>query len=203
MAEYHIPLVPDHEYHVSNRAVGSEQIFLEERNYHFFLGRASIHISPIAEVVSFSLVPNHFDFIVRIKTLQVIEEYYSDLKKGKSIEQDLVCDFIMERFSNFLNSYTKAFNKTYQRKGALFIDYLKREEIEHRLRMLETAVYIHQDPVRHGHCKMMKDWNWTSFNYDYFGQREEIIRLFGGLEQYELMHRKPIDKLKTHILEVD
>jgi putative transposase len=203
MADYHIPVVPDHEYHLSNRAVGREEIFVEERNYDFFLGRASIHVSPVAEFLSYTLLPNHFHFIVRIKALEAIEKYYSEVKNGKSVEQDLVCDFIMERFSNFLNSYTKAFNKTYQRQGALFIDYLKRQEIHDRLQMLETAVYIHQDAVRHGHCKMMKDWNWTSFNYDYFQQKEELVRLFGGLEQYELMHRRPMDKCKIQILEVD
>ena len=191
MADYHIPLVPDHIYHVSNRSVGSEKIFIEERNYIFFLKKAMLHINPIADIFAYSLVPNHFHFLLEIHSLDVIEAYYSEIKK-KALEADLICDFIMERFSNFLNSYTKAFNKTYGRAGGMFIDFLKREEIEDKLQFLNAAVYIHQDPIKHGHCASLKGWNWTSYNFDFFEKRNDLLEKFGGLQRFTELHEKPI-----------
>ncbi len=46
----------------------------------------------------------------------------------------------MERFSNFLNSYTKSFNKANNRKGALFMDYLKRSVVKQRNRFHQLCM---------------------------------------------------------------
>jgi putative transposase len=119
------------------------------------------------------------------------------------LKADLICDFIMERFANFLNSYTKAFNKTYVRKGALFIDYLKREEVEGALAFLETAVYIHQDPMRHGYCKQLNEWQWTSLNFDYFGSRAQVVEKFGGEIQFQEWHQRPTTKNRSSIMEIN
>src|SRR4051812_29959953 len=203
MSEFHIPLVPDHVYHVANRSVGNEKIFIEERNYAFFLNKCVDHITPIADIFSYSLLPNHFHLIVDIKSLEVIEEYYSRVKKTKILEGDQVCDFIMERFANLLNSYCKSFNKTYRRKGALFVDYLKREEVEDGLQFLETAVYIHEDPVRHGHCKKLTDWKWTSYNFDFFNQLQNVINKFGGIKMFSEYHEKRVGKRNYEIMEIE
>lgn len=68
-----------------------------------------------------------------------------ELKKEKSIiqlEEDLDYEkFVMQQFSNFFNCYTKSFNKKFNRKGALFIDYLKRTLIDSD-DYLKNIVYI-------------------------------------------------------------
>jgi len=202
MGNYHIPLVPDHTYHVSNGTVGSEKMIKEERNYLFFLGKCNVHICPIVDIFSYSIVPDHFHFLLQVKSLEVIEEYYAVKKKGKVLKADLVCDFIMERFSNLLNSYTKAFNKTYMRKGALFIDYLKRDEIEDPLELLDTAVYIHQDAMHHGHCQQLKEWLWNSYNFDFFDFRAHLMEKFGGTERFSELHQRPIKRSSFGIMEV-
>ena len=202
MGDYHIPLVPDHTYHVSNRTVGSEKMIDEERNYIFFLGKCNTHICPIAEIFSYSIVPNHFHFLLEIQSLDVVEEYYAKMKKGKVLQADLICDFIMERFSNLLNSYTKAFNKTYMRKGALFIDYLKRDEIEDPLEFLETAAYIHQDAMHHGYCKNLKEWLWNSYNFDFFSSRDRLLKKFGGIDRFNELHQQSIRRNRFEIMEV-
>jgi len=119
------------------------------------------------------------------------------------MDPDVVSDFLMERFSNLFNSYTKAFNKTYTRKGALFLDYLKREEIENEKQFCETVAYVHQDPVRHGYCKKLEEWNWTSYNQDHFNHRSALIKKFGGKDQFLSAHKTPIGKHRNSILELD
>jgi len=116
MANYHIPLYPGGYYHVLSRAVGSEKLFKEEENYRFFLQQYQKFIPPIADTFSYCLLPNHFHFLIRIKVLKAIQTHFELKKQGKHFLADKSSDFIMERFSNFLNSYTKSFNKRYKRK---------------------------------------------------------------------------------------
>ena len=55
---------------------------------------------------------------------------------------------IMQQLSNLLNAYAKAYNKMYDRKGALWIDYTKRFQISSDSYLSAAINYIHQNPVK-------------------------------------------------------
>ena len=67
MPDYHIPLLPDKTYHIFSRAIGKEKLFLEDENHKFFLRKYKLHISPVADTFAYTLLPNHFHFLIRIK----------------------------------------------------------------------------------------------------------------------------------------
>ena len=68
----------DNHYHIYNHANGFENLFRETKNYHFFLEKYKKHIQPIAETISWCLMPNHFHVLVRIKTRQEILDYFQE-----------------------------------------------------------------------------------------------------------------------------
>ena len=76
MPDYHIPLLPDHTYHIFNRAVGNEQLYRKDENYRFFLRKFNGYISPIVDTISFSLLPNHFHYLIRVKDIKKIEMHF-------------------------------------------------------------------------------------------------------------------------------
>jgi len=156
MSGYHMPLFPGQQYHILGRAIGDELLFREEINYQFFLARYQKHISPVANTYCYCLLPNHFHFLVRIKEEDDLKAHFMEIKKSKIYSPELLPEFIMERFSNLLNSYAKAYNKKYDRKGGLFIDYLRRVEIMNDSQFGVTVFYIHKNPVHHGYCKKME-----------------------------------------------
>ena len=118
--DYHQQLMPNHTYHLFSRAVGNEKLFLVSENYLFFLQKLKHHTSSSCKIYCYSLLPNHFHLMVKIGDEATIIKHFEDVKKvGFQHLQHDICDFIMERFSNLLNSYTKAFNKMHKRKGAL------------------------------------------------------------------------------------
>lgn len=162
MPDRHPDLVPDNMYHAYSRAIGNEKLFLSDENYRFFLSKFKEYILPVAEVYAWVLLPNHFHFMIRMNGFEDVSQYYL-LKKGKRLLANDTFKFLMQCFSNFLNSYTKAFNKVNNRKGALFIDYLRRVEIADDEQMGATAFYIHKNPVHHGCCKKMEEWKWSSY----------------------------------------
>jgi REP element-mobilizing transposase RayT len=61
------PLIPGYYYHIYNHAIGNEQVFREDKNYHFFLKKTKKYIVPVAEIYSYCLMPNHFHFLVKLK----------------------------------------------------------------------------------------------------------------------------------------
>ena len=194
MPSYHIPLIPGMKYHVFSRAVGSEKIFREEKNYYFFLQKYKHHISPIADTYAFCLLPNHFDFFIKIKSLDAIRSWFTKLKKKKKFEAAHAPDFIMERFSNFLNSYSKAYNKVYDRKGGLFMDYLRRVEVNTDEQFVDTVFDIHNHPVHHNYTKSIADWYWSSYkilsgNGPTDLLRKEVLEFFGGNDQFIRYHQ--------------
>jgi len=197
MPDYHIPLLPDKVYHIFTRAIGDEKLFLDDENYKFFLQKYKLHILPIAETFAYNLLPNHFHFLIRIKSFEEIKRHFSDVKSNKSFDIEKVSEFIMERFGNLLNSYTKSFNRRNNRKGALFIDTMRRVEITDDAQLGAIIFYIHKNSVHHQYSKTITEWPWSSYNSLLSKSpttllREEIMEWFGGKDQFITFHKQPI-----------
>jgi putative transposase len=206
MPDYHIPLLPNNTYHLFSRANGSEKLFLNSNNYAFFLKRLEKHTSPIADLFAYNLLPNHFHLMMQMKSSEAIEQHFKEVKKEKVFAVELMPEFLMERFSNCLNSYTKAFNKMYNRKGALFIDFLRRVEIQSDDQYRQTVFYIHKNAVLHGVVKQISDWPYSSFqsilqNNAAFLKVKNVLDMFDGLSGFIAFHEQPI-QLKSPPLDL-
>lgn len=100
MSKQHISLLPDYYYHLFNRAVGNEKLFQTDENYRYFLTKMKQHILPVADLFAYSLLPNHFHLLIRIKPVDNLLSFL-ELKKGKPVneKENKLSDFIMEQFS--------------------------------------------------------------------------------------------------------
>ena len=118
-----------------------------------------------------------------------------------------VSDFIMERFSNFLNSYSKAFNKVYKRKGALFMDYLKRSTVNKSSDFTSYIWYVHKNAVHHQLEKSIGLWKYDSYQSLISEAptallRNELMEWFGGKEGFIKFHQQTIDP-KTSVTDTE
>ena len=202
MSQYYGNLSADNIYHVYSRAVGKEKLFVTDDNYRFFLNRFQLHVLPVADLLCWCLLPNHFHFLIRIKSEAEIQQQYV-LKKRSPYQIEYIPDFLMERFSNFLNSYTKSFNKVYNRHGSLFTDYMKRVEVKLDEQFGATLFYIHKNPVHHGYCKAIGDWYWSSYKTflsvaDTLIDRNTVLDWFQGKDQFVAFHKQPVS-LKHYV----
>ena len=197
--KYFIPLEPENYYHIFNRAIGNEKLFLNESNYHYFLKKFKEYSIPIANVYSYVLMPNHFHFLIEIKSKKEIYDRFRSLEMTKEktvivLEKDFDAQkFVMQQFSNFFNCYTKSFNTKYSRKGALFIDYLKRTLISSDDYLKNIVLYIHQNPIHHKYCNRLEDWTFSSYNSILSNKvsslnRIEVLDWFGNIENFIFEH---------------
>jgi len=172
----------DSVYHIFSHVNGKELIFREETNYQFFLKQLDKYIIPIADIYAYCLLPNHFHLLLRFKNIEDInvEEEHS---------------FLMKNFGNFLNSYAKAFNKKYNRKGALFLNAVKRKKIIDEKYLLKVLHYIHNNPVNHGLVNEIDEWKHSSYNSYLNSKKEsklnrtEIMQNFDSLEIFRNFHK--------------
>ena len=70
-------------YHLFSRAVGNEKLFIEDKNYIYFLSKLSFHSKEVADIFTYSLLPNHFHLVVRVKPIENIVESFEVVKKEK------------------------------------------------------------------------------------------------------------------------
>ena len=149
---YRIPFAPNEWYHCYNRGVDKRKTFQTKNDYERFLtlmyignSSNSIHLSnlpstklydvlssntldrgePLVEIGTYSLMPNHFHFLL------------------KEIREGGIPVFMQKVFTG----YTMYFNKKNQRTGALVAGPFKSKHIPDDRYIKKLISYIHLNPI--------------------------------------------------------
>lgn len=189
------PLLPSNIYHVWTHANGNENIFREPKNYEYFLNKYEKYISPIADTLAFCQMPNHFHFLIKLKSEDYIIDYLK-LKKPRNLPETVndLSYFLSKQFGNLLNSYCQAFNKEYKRKGSLFVPNFHRKIVDSIEYLLKLVIYIHRNPVHHGFVDSPSNWPHSSLKYFEFRNTQELVDTntvldyFGSLSDFFQLH---------------
>ncbi|MEO5645210.1 MAG: transposase [Bacteroidia bacterium] len=178
-------------YHIYNHGNSSDNLFVEQANYYFFLKRLNFYISDVTDLYSWCLLPNHFHILVRIKDNCINSEGINVIPDHKMVS---------ERFRHFFTSYSKAINKKYNRRGTLFLRSFHRKKINDENYLRNIIRYIHMNPVSHGFTMTADTWLHSSFNnvqnYPEGTLSKEIIGYFGDMKDFIESHQgaSPIDE---------
>jgi|SRR3954465_9564204 putative transposase len=191
MKDYTSILIPESTYHIYNRAHGKEKLFLSHENYKFFLLKYQQYIFPIANTFCYCLMPNHFHFLVQFKSENQLN--LSSEKRNKNSSE-----FLSAQFNNMFNSYSKAFNKKYGRKGSLFMRQFKRKKIDDTDYLKKIIHYIHRNPVESELCNFPEEWKYSSYkklisDYDSYLEKAKVISLFENKQNFIYVHRLPFE----------
>jgi len=188
MKKYTESILPGRYYHVFNRSINREPLFLKPDNYVYFMKKFYLHLGPVSDIFCYCLLENHFHFLLRTKTEEDIKRVFKNRYKERS------ADFILSKqFSNFFNGYAQAFNKMSDRTGGLFEEPFRRKEITTEAQLAETILYIHLNPVKH---KLSIDY--TTYPYSSYSsilnasdqriQHQFVVQFFGNLEEFVVAH---------------
>lgn len=192
-------------YHIYNRANGNEKLFLLNDNYEFFLKKYTNYISPICNTYCYCLMPNHFHFLVQIKSEKEIEQFFNNkvsssktLQEFKTLEglakQESISKLLSQQFSHLFNSYTQAFNKVNNRKGSLLMHPFKRKKITDSKYLLNLVKYIHYNPIEAKLASELADWQFSSYaslisETPTFIKREGLLIWFDDLPNFKFFHK--------------
>ena len=168
-------------YHIFNRGNNQENVFIQERNYAYFMELWWKHTSRIAETYAYSLLKNHFHATGYIKNKEELS--------GLNLKEP------SQYFANFFNAYTRGVNIATGRSGALFETPFKRIPVTDERYLMRLIVYIHQNPQKHAFVEDFRDWNYSSY-HDLIGnaptrlQRDKMMELFGSREDFIRIHQE-------------
>jgi putative transposase len=164
-------------YHIYNRGNNGENVFLEERNYRYFLELYAHHVGSAAETFAYFLLHNHFHLLVRILTPVEQTERRQTLRVPASgrLENPKGLERVLkpsQQFLNLFSAFSKAISKAYDRSGSLFEHPFRRVPVTSQAQLTHLVVYIHQNPVKHGFVADLSDWPYSSYHTArYLGNR--------------------------------
>jgi len=137
---------PDSYYHVYNRGVAKQDIFLDEQDYKTFLSYLKLYLTPIdlqgqslkaspsrqlknyfqeLKLLAYCLMPNHFHLFVFQK------------------EDNSMADFLR----SLGTKYSMYFNKKYKRVGHVFQGRYKAVMVINENQFIYLSKYIHRNPL--------------------------------------------------------
>lgn len=168
------PLLPYQYFHIYNRGNNGENIFIEEKNYQYFLHLISKHLLPVCNILAYCMLKNHFHIVIKTKERQTEKN-------------------ISRAFSNLFNAYAKAINKAYNRTGSLFENRFKRILITKEDYLRNLIIYIHLNPENHNMIADFKNYKYSSYK-DYLNQKpslinkEIVLALFHSVDNFVAIH---------------
>jgi len=182
-------LVPGNEYHIFNKAIGTDKLFISEKDYFFFLQKLDRFILPVADILSYCLIPNHFHLLVKIKDFDILPP---KIQQEKNHPTELLLSKV---FSNFFNSYTKSYNIAHDRQGRLFLYPFKRIIVEDDGYMIYLINYIHRNPIHHGITGSFSSWKYSSYNAILSEKptninRDFVLSVFNDIEEFVAFHQE-------------
>jgi len=138
------PVQPDVYYHIYNQGNNGENIFIEDRNYDYFLKLLGRYLDGISDIFAYCLLKNHFHLVLRFNL-------------------DVPSKIISQKRSNLFNTYAKSINKAYQHSGSLFRDRFKRKRIKNEAYLKNLIVYVHLNPEHHRFTDDFKNYRFSSY----------------------------------------
>jgi REP element-mobilizing transposase RayT len=193
---------PEKYYHIYNHANGNENLFVEDKNYCFFLELLKKFLPFYIDIYAYCLMPNHCHLAIKSKSVEVILENLGSEKlhqfKNEQEQYKFVLQKISNAFSNLFSSYTQSFNKVYNRRGSLFNPNFKQVEVKNDLHFCNLIFYIHKNSVHHGFVKHIEDWPYSSYNgllnhYPAVVEYNKVIDIFGSKAAFIHCHKQTIE----------
>lgn len=155
-------------YHIYNRGNNRQTIFFKPENYLYFLGKFRKYLSPQCDLLAYTLMPNHFHFLIYANQHSVREVGDHTIKRNA----------FSEGLRNLLSSYSQAINKQENRTGSLFTQNTKfkclSDSKDKDVYGLTCFHYIHQNPLEARLIAKLEDWPYSSFR-DYAGLRKGTL----------------------------
>ncbi len=171
-------LEKDNFYHIYNKGINGTTIFNSDENKMFFLNQLSKYLVDKISIFAYCLMDNHYHLVIRIDEEEKI---------------------VTQSFSNFFNSFAKSFNKQNNRTGSLFEKHFKRKRLESEEYIRYLIIYVHLNPKHHLNIDF-ENYKFSSYktflsNKETKIKRDEVIELFGDVENFIFCHKLKNDFL--------
>jgi putative transposase len=149
-------------YHVYNRGVNKQDIFLEDVDYHYFLGLLKRHLSPEQTTDKYGRVARNYAQEVELNAYCLMPNHYHLLFYLKEKAG------LAHLMRSIMTNYAMYFNRKYDRSGGLYEGVFLAAPITNDYYLWHVTRYIHLNPVGIG--KKFRAYPYSSLGY-YAGEK--------------------------------
>lgn len=160
-------------FHVFNRGLAKQEIFIEDSDYRKFLSKLQELTTKNRfdhSIYVYILIPTHFHLLIQTRKIP-----------------------IATIISSLLTSYSMYFNLKYKRFGPLFQGRFKSKLCDPTTYFLGASRYIHLNPIEVGLASDFSDYPWSSYQ-ELFGSSSFSIVDKSGIKR--LIGNKPTERKK-------
>ncbi|MBP5982781.1 MAG: transposase [Fluviicola sp.] len=187
-------LEPNCFYHIFNRGINGMRIFDSEENYHFFLRKFDQYLAEVCEIYAYCLMPNHFHFLIKVKSDDVINNFLLKQNNLKTIKSGLHAptNIVSKQLGKFISSYSQAYNKVKKRHGPLLESPFKRIKVSTGQYLINLIRYIHLNPLELN--QKIDQYKFSSYRAiliekNSYVDREKVLDVFDGEENFIFCHK--------------
>lgn len=174
-------------YHVFNRGINKQPIFLSKEDYQYFLKKLiELKNKYDHSIYAFCLIPNHFHISIHTRKIP-----------------------ISKIMASLTTSYSMYFNRTYTHYGPVFQNRFKSILIENDAYFLKLSQYIYLNPVKGGLVNDPVVYPYSSIR-EALGKEplqfldEDIVRLIGETKNSQDEYEKFIyEGVKQDLSEIE
>ena len=152
-----INLLAGRVFHVFNRGNSRRDIFVEDQNYSFFFLKMQRQLTPVAKLLAYCLMPNHFHMLL-IPLGDIRDEYLLD----GEVKDFMPTTELAEAMKRLQMGYTKSVNQFYGLSGSLFQQHAKSNW--HGNGIEQGLDYLHNNPNKAGLVDHPSEWGFSSYN---------------------------------------
>ena len=176
-------------YHIYNRSINKESIFMENNYSELFLRKFKKFIIPFFDTEAYCIMPNHFHLLSRVKPLSndILEKikWQGTSKSRKFLKNEISYnDFLVDQFKRLFQSFSVIYNKEKRRNGSLFQKRFKRILIKDEIRWRHLLMYIHHNPIHHNFKTAYSDWKFSSY-LDFLSDSNTFIARKNVLNRFD------------------
>ena len=172
----------DNYYHVYNRGVNKQDIFLEPEDRFYFLGLLKRYLSSEPETDSHKRQFSKFDSQIELVAFCLMPNHFHMLFYLKQPEG------LVHLMRSVMTSYTMYFNKKYHRTGGLYESVFLASRITNDGYLWHVSRYIHLNPMDIG--QSFREYPYSSINYFISAKQaswlhpEKLVQTNNEKEQY-------------------
>ena len=152
--------------HIMVQGINREYIFNKDeyiKKYLEFIKKAKKRID--VDVIAYCIMTNHAHFLIKYNDIRKVTEFMHDVN----------------------TSYAKYYNYVQERVGYVFRDRYKIQEIIDQKHLYGCIEYIHNNPVKAKMCDTQDEYEYSSFNQIYHGDKEKLYEEIARHKQ--IVHR--------------
>lgn len=181
-------------YHVYNRSNACKNLFYVKEDFTFFMRKYNMYFESIFDTIAYCLMPNHFHFLIKVKSQEAIKDNISKNQDSNRIraycqDQASVLELIEDQYRRLFSSYALKYNRKYDSRGQLFLNKHKHIEV-HEGKILDKLCYIHHNPIHHGFCYDYDQWDYSSYHSYCRETPSKIFKEFFdlSLDEFQKIH---------------